>query len=192
MKILLIGSIILFFVLIIIISKIYELKNIIYHQPDFLVNKKMLTVYYSNNNNTESVAQNIHSVVGGDIKEIELIENYPNNIFKMSKLIRNQIKDGYLPQIKDLDISNYDIIFIGTPIWNFSISLPVKTFLKNNNFKNKVIIPFFTFSGGANKNKIANEIKNLTSAKEVKKPLPMFENGIILPKEQIIKWLNNM
>ena len=64
-----------------------------------MTNKKILTAYYSNSTHTREVAQNFHSIVGGDIKEIELIEKYPNNIFKMSKLIRKQMKEEYLPQI---------------------------------------------------------------------------------------------
>ena len=66
----------------------------------------------------------------------------------------------------------------------------MKSFLKNNNFENKILIPFFTCSGGANKNKVMNELKDLTNANEIKNPLFMFENGIFLVKEQIIKWLN--
>ena len=193
MKFLFVGIFILIFVLLIAaIYKINELKNIKYNQPELLADKKILTVYYSNNGNTKSVAQNIHSIVGGDITEIQLIENYPSNIFAMSKLVRKQMKEGNLPQIKDIDISNYDIIIVGSPIWNFTISLPVKAFLKNNNFANKIIMPFFTYSGGAGKNKIMSEIINLTNKNDIKKPLFMFENGIIFTKAQIIKWLNNM
>lgn len=110
----------------------------------------------------------------------------------MSKLVRKQIKNGYLPQTKDFDISNYDIVFVGSPVWNFSMSLPMKAFLKNNNFENITLIPFFTFSGGAKKNRIIKEIEDLTGVKNIKKPLFMFENGIMFQKEQIIKWLNNI
>ena len=181
--------VVIFILFVIVICKFYKLKNIKYKQPQLLTNKKILTVYYSNGTHTKEVAQNLHSIVGGDIKEIELIEKYPSNIFKMSKLIRKHIKEGYLPQIGDIDILNYDIIFIGSPVWNFSISLPAKTFLINNNFENKTLIPFFTYSGSANKKNI---ISNLSKANDVRKPLFMFENGIFLIKEQLIKWLNNI
>ena len=192
-KIYAIGIFFVFLTLLIVaILKINELKNIKYYHPELFTNKKILIVYYSNIGNTKSVAENIHSVVGGDIKEIELIEKYPNNIFTMSKLVRKQMKEGFLPQINDIDVSNYDIIFVGSPIWNFSVSLPVKAFLKNNNFENKTIIPFFTYSGGASKKQIIFEVKNSISTKDIKQPLFMFENGIILTKEQIIKWLNNI
>ena len=193
MKSLLIGIfIILFTLLIVAIYKINELKNIQYTQPEYLSDKKILTVYYSNSGNTKSIAQNINSIVGGNIKEIELAENYPNNIFTMSIQIRKQMKEGFLPQIKDIDISNYDIIIVGSPIWNFSMLLPMKAFLKNNNFENKTIIPFFTYSGVAKKSRIYKEIEKLTSTKDIKKPLYIFENGICLRKQQIIKWINNI
>ncbi|MBQ3819782.1 hypothetical protein II810_04970 [bacterium] len=190
MKFLLIGIFIT--LLIAAIYKINELKNVEYNQPQILTDKKILTVYYSNGGNTKSVGEKINSIVGGDIKEIILTEKYPNDIFKMSKLVRKQMKEEYLPKIEDIDISSYDIIFVGSPIWNLSISLPAKSFLKNDKFENKIIIPFFTYSGGANKAKIINEIKNLTNTDDIKKPLFIFENGIFLIKEQIIKWLNNI
>ena len=183
---------ILFLLTLTVIFKVNELSNIEYQKPQILSNKKILTVYYSNGGHTKEVAQNINSIVGGDIKEIELTEKYPKNIFTMSKLVRNQIKDGYLPKINDIDISGYDIVFVGSPVWNFSISLPAKSFLKNNNYENKILIPFFTYSGGANKTKIVDQIKNLTNTNDIKKALFMFENGIFLTKEQIIKWLNNL
>ncbi|MBO7672779.1 hypothetical protein J6S88_05145 [bacterium] len=193
MKFILGSLLIIFFALLIIaVCKFSELKNIKYNQPQLLSNKKILTVYYSNGGHTKEVAQNLHYIVGGDIKEIELTEKYPNNIFKMSKFVKKQMKEGYLPKIEDIDISNYDIVFVGSPIWNFSMSLPAKTFLKNNNFENKLLIPFFTYSGGANKNNVINEIKDNANTQNLRKPLFMFENGIFLTKEQIIKWLNNI
>ncbi len=182
----------LFLLATIIVSKIIVLKNIVYKEPKILANKKVLVVYYSNNGNTKNIAENLKSVTGGDIKEIELNEKYSDNIFKMSKLVRKQLKEGYLPKINNIDISGYDVVFVCSPIWDFSISLPVKSFLKNNNFENKIIIPFFTYSGGAGKNKLIKEIENLTGNVNIKNPLFMFENGIILVKEQIINLLNKL
>ncbi len=192
MEILLCGICVVLFLLTIIIIKIIALKNIIYKKPAILSDKKILTIYYSNGGNTKCVAQNLQSIVGGDLKEIELIEKYPKNIFKMSKLIRKQIQEDFIPQIKDIDISNYDIIFVGSPIWNFSVSVPIEAFLQNNNFENITLIPFFTCSGGVNKTKVITKFKNITNVKEIKKPLYMFENGLFLIKQQIIKWLNNI
>ena len=183
MKILLSSICVILFLLALVITfKINKLKNIQYQKPEILSDKRILIVYYSNGGNTEKVAKNLHSIVEGDIKRINLIEKYPDNIFELSKTARKQIKQGYFPKIEDIEISNYDVIFVGSPIWNFSASLPIKSFLKNNNFENKTLIPFFTYSGGASKNKVFGEVQNLTNAKNIKKPLFMFENGIILTK----------
>ena len=183
---------ILFLFTIIIVLKIIALKNVVYKKPEILSNKKILTVYYSNGGNTKSVGNNLQSIVGGDLKEIELTEKYPKNIFKMSNIIRKQMKEDFIPQIKNIDIAQYDIIFVGSPIWNFSISLPIKAFLKNNNFENKILIPYFTCDGGVNKDKVINKFKKLTNAKETEGPLFLLEDGIILKKQQIIRWLNNI
>jgi flavodoxin len=193
MKILLSGVCVVLIILsLITIFKLIELKNVQFNKPVILNDKNILIVYYSNNGNTKKVADTLHSVIGGDIKQIQLQEKYPANIFTMTKTVRSQIKQDYLPKIDEIDISNYDVIFIGSPIWNFTISLPMKSFLKNNEFENKILIPFFTYSGGADKNKVNNDIKNLTNAKEIRHPLFIFENGIILLKEQIINWLNGI
>ena len=193
MKNLLCGVCILLFILLsIAIFRLVELKNIQFNKPAILQDKKILIVYYSNNGNTKNVADNLHSVVGGDIKQIQLKEKYPNNVFTMTKTVRKQIKEDYLPETEEIDISDYDVIFIGSPIWNLTMSLPMKSFLKSNKFENKVLIPFFTYSGGADKNKINKDIKDLTNAKDIRQPLFMFENGIILVKEQIINWLNRI
>ena len=115
--------VILFLLILVLVSKIIKLKNIEYKNKEIFSNKKILTVYYSNGGNTKNVAEKLHSIVSGDLKEIELTEKYPKNIFKMSKIVRKQIREGYLPQIEKIDISDYDIIFTASPIWNSSISL---------------------------------------------------------------------
>ena len=175
-----------------VVFKIINLKNVEYKEPEFLFNKKILTVYYSDFGNTRNVAQNLHSVVGGDIKEIKLIDKYPENVFEKSNLVRKNAKEGILPKIEDIDFSDYDVIFAGSPIWSFGVSLPMQSFLKNNNFENKILIPFFTYSGGANRNKVFNNVKDYANAKEIKKPLFIFENGFFLTRECVINWLNKI
>ncbi|MBO4738607.1 MAG: hypothetical protein J5606_03495 [Bacteroidales bacterium] len=45
-----------------------------YTRPQFLEKKKVVVVYYSNSGHTQKIAENIHQVVGGDIKQIELVK----------------------------------------------------------------------------------------------------------------------
>ena len=176
--------------------KILILASVKYNKPEILNDKKILIVYYSHAGNTKNIASNLHKIVGGDLKEIKLLEEYPSGMFKMTKLVNKQIKDKYFPKIEDIDISDYDIIFIGSPIWHFSVSLPASSFLRNNNFDNKIVIPFISYSGGARKGKVKTRIQELvnTNSTNVKvlPPLFIFENGIFLIDKQIEKWLNDL
>ena len=191
MKILTGICVIILILTIAIIFNINGLKNIEYQHPEFLSGKRILTVYFSNSGNTEKIAENIRSIVGGDIAQIKLQQEYPNNIFKMSKTVRLQINQGVLPEIADVDISNYDIVFVGSPVWAFSVSLPVKSFLKNSNFENKTIVPFFTCGAYASKSRLIREIRALASANDVKNPF-VINAFSFLAKERVVKWLNEV
>lgn len=172
--------------------KINELKNIEYQKPEFLSDKKIITIYFSNSKNTEQIANNIYSAVGGDIELIQPKEKYPKDIIEISKTVNKQMKQGYLPDIKDIDISNYDVVFVGSPVWNLSVSLPVKSFLKNHNFENKTVVPFFTYGTYANKNKLTKEIKDLANTKNIKETFLINGNFLFLAKERTVNWLNKL
>ena len=174
------------------ILKIITLKNVNYKRPRFLENKKVLVVYYSNSGHTKKIAENIRNVVGGDIKQIELVEKYPAKRVAMSKIVKQQMKENHLPAIEWLDISDYDVVFVGSPIWNGKISLPTKAFLSTQDFEHKIIIPFFTYSGGAMRGKISDEIYTITKNAKMLRAKFFFGNGICLQKQQIMKWLNEL
>ena len=56
---------------------------------------------------------------------------------------------GYMPPIRPLekDPADYDVIAIGTPTWWYTMAPAVKTFLSENNWKGKVVVPFMTNGG---------------------------------------------
>ena len=76
--------------ILVIVSKIIKLKNIEYKNKEIFSNKKILTVYYSNGGNTKNVAEQLHSIVSGDLKEIELTEKYPKNILGLYIILWNK------------------------------------------------------------------------------------------------------
>jgi flavodoxin len=108
---------------------------------------KVLTVYYSLWGNTDLLAGMIHNTAGGDIFLIEPAIPYPTD--NAHAAAQKQIDEGVLPELKGKveNLESYDIIFIGTPNWFGSASLPVKAFLKENDLTGKTIVPFATFGG---------------------------------------------
>jgi flavodoxin len=128
-------------------------------------NKKILTVYFSLQGHTRAVAKEINAVAGGDIVEIELKTPYVKNYFTALISGGIDIARGSKPEIKNnLDISGYDLIFAGGPVWFWTICPPLKTFLNNWDFKGKTVVPFCTQGSSAGKyfEKFAN---NITGAK---------------------------
>ena len=186
----------IFLITLVFLYKVINLQFVKYNEPSFLKDKKILTVYYSHGNNTEHIAKVLHSIVGGDIQKINVVAKYPKNIFKFNSLVRKQIEENYIPEIDKIDFTNYDIIFVGSPIWLGDVSLPVRSFFKNNNFDNKTVISFLSYSGGAKREDVKQSIEKLIkeNSKNVKVLTPMltFKGGIILVNKQIENWLNSL
>ncbi|MBQ9245373.1 hypothetical protein IJ182_03800 [bacterium] len=157
-----------------------------------LSNKKTLIVYYSHSNHTEEIAKMIRQYLNCDITEIKSEEYENKNAAELTNLVTEQIKKNYLPQTNKINISDYNIIFVGSPVWQGNISLPVKSFLINNNFDNKTIIPFYTFGGFVNKSKLDNQVKELSHTDIV---LPSFLTvcyKFTFTKTRLIRWLSKI
>ena len=114
-----------------------------------LENKKILVAYFSWSGNTKVIAEKIHTQVGGDIFRIEPVTPYPDDYQTTAYGIAKEQKENNIhPPIKNTDVSSYDIIFVGTPAWWYTMAPPVMTFLEQNIFEGKTIILFVTNGGG--------------------------------------------
>ena len=114
---------------------------------------KILVVYYSQSNTTKTVAQEIQKQLGCDIAEIECVEPFTGDFGAVVGRWQQEQKDGKSTEIKPLskDVKDYDVIFLGYPIWGGTYASPVATFLQNTDFQGKKVVPFCTFgSGGLN------------------------------------------
>ncbi len=193
-KIVLISSIaiitILALILLIFALNWYLNKNVSY--TNNLSDKKILIAYYSYSNHTEEIANMINQYLNCDIVEIKSEEYENKNIIELNKLVNQQIKNETLPKINKIDISNYDLIFVGSPVWKDDVALPVKSFLINNDFNGKIIIPFYTFGGFVDKLRLDNQIKEYSHNDSV---LPSFLTvyfKFAFIEYRLTKWLNGI
>jgi flavodoxin len=123
--------------------------------------KKILVAYFSRSGNTREIANQIQKSVGGDIFEIQPAKPYPGNYDAVLKLAKQELESKYEPVLKTKieNIESYDVIFIGYPNWWSTFPAPVRTFLSQNNFPGKTIIPFCTYGGGG----IGQSIKDIST-----------------------------
>lgn len=115
---------------------------------------KTLVVYYSASGNTERVAKDIAEAAGADLFEIVPTEVYTSDDLDWtnpdSRVSREHddesLRDMPLTTTEVPDWDSYDTVFIGYPIWWGIAAWPVDTFVKNNDFTGKTVIPFATSS----------------------------------------------
>lgn len=111
---------------------------------------KTLVIYYSLTSNTREVASRISEMTKGTLFEIETGRTYPASPMLYYTAWR-ELNGGALPELKNTlgDISGYDTIFVGSPVWWFTVPGPMRAFLAQVDFDGKTIIPFCTQGGNA-------------------------------------------
>jgi flavodoxin len=112
---------------------------------------KTLVVYYSKSGNTKKLAELIKEKTKADIYEIELDGNYYGGFLKTLIADYKQIKTKEYPKIKNElpDLSSYDLIFVGSPVWGYTVAPPVLSFLQSADLSGKTVVPFASYGGNA-------------------------------------------
>lgn len=111
---------------------------------------KILIAYFSRSGNTEEIANQINELVGGTLVKIETVEPYPDSYSETVDIAQQELEQNARPAIQNLniDMNDYDTIFIGYPIWWHDAPMAVYTFLESYDFTGKTVVPFCT-SGGS-------------------------------------------
>ena len=114
------------------------------------VEAKPLVAYFTLTHNTEKAAQVIAEETGADLYQIQLITPYPSEYRAQTELAKKELADGTLPPIQPLpqNMADYDVVFVGSPVWWGTMATPVRTFLASGALKGKTVIPFVTHGGG--------------------------------------------
>lgn len=127
---------------------------------------KTLVVFYSRTGTTKKVAEALASKMGADLEEIK--DTVDRSGIKGYLFSGRDAMKKNLTVLRQLskDVSQYDLVVIGTPIW-ITVSVPVRTFLvqhKNEFAKN---VAFFCTMGGSGDEKAFKEMEEIVG----KKPL---------------------
>lgn len=98
---------------------------------------------------TEYVAQMIQNYVGGDLHLIQTQEPYTTDFDELRDVNHTEMNEGYLPPLveSNLDMSRYDTVFIGYPVWATDVPQAVLSFLDEYDLSGKTVVPFCTHDG---------------------------------------------
>ena len=125
---------------------------------------KVLVLYYSQTATTKAVAEEIANRLGADIEEIVPVKPYEGSFQETIARSMQERAEGVVPEIQPLNanLADYDIVFLGYPIWFGTYAPPIAGFLAQADLSGKKVVPFCTFgSGGLD-----------SSVKELKEKLP--------------------
>lgn len=162
-------------------------------------NGRYLVLYASRTNNTERVAQLIQTTLDCDMLEVEPETAYDNDYNSMLERSQEElaaIRQGNYPPIKTSleNFDDYDIVFVGYPIWYSSMATPMQTFLHEHAAKlaGKRIALFAT-SGSSGISTSVSEARSLCpDATIIDRTLLLTSSGLSQMATRVPSWLEEI
>ena len=153
---------------------------------------KMLIIYFSHTGNTETFANYIKKNANITSFKIVPATPYPENYTSIAEIATQERNNNLRPEIKDplTNISQYNTILLGYPIWYSHIPNIVITQLEKLDFKGKTIYPFNTH-GSSGVASSVSDIKEYAPDAKVMDGYPIKGAEIANKEEDIIDWLDD-
>ncbi len=122
--------------------------------PDASDEPRVLVAYFSATGNTESVANTIADLTGGDLFAITPADPYTSDDLNWTDENSRVVYEYENPEARDVELAEdtvdnwdeYDVVFVGYPIWWGIAAWPTDSFVEANDFTGKTVIPFCTSS----------------------------------------------
>lgn len=156
---------------------------------------KKLVAYFSASGETAKVAKILAKAAGADLYEIKPKTPYTKaDLDWMDKQSRSTVEMhdlSFRPEIadKNANVSEYDVIFVGFPIWWYIAPTIINTFLESYDLSGKVIVPFAT-SGGSGFGETIEKLRPSVSKTAIWKESKMLNGD---PSEETLKtWVDSL
>lgn len=156
-------------------------------------NKKILIVYYSRTGNTDFIAKQIHEQIGGDVIKLETVEPYPEQYRATTIQARKELEADFRPALKNQidNIADYDLVFIGSPNWWGTMSMPIRTFLYSYDLSGKTIALFITHEGSG-LGRCMDDLKKFIPNATILDGIAIRGGSVQNSQKQIQEWLTNI
>lgn len=132
-------------------------------------NAKSLVVYFSKSGTTRAAAKKIAAVAGADLLEIKTRKTYTSDYDKLLDIAEKEQKNNSRPAVSTgiKNLKQYDVIYLGYPIWWGKEPMAVRTFLEKYKWTGKTVIPFCTSGGSGIKGSLSGIKKYASGAKVI-------------------------
>jgi len=113
--------------------------------------KKILIVYYSRTGMTKKIAESLGGRLGADLEEIISVKNRSGVLGYLLSGKEAARKEAAQIQPAFRNAADYDLVIIGTPVWGWNISSPMRAYLQQNIGKLRKLALFCTMGGSGDK-----------------------------------------
>jgi flavodoxin len=150
-------------------------------------NKKQAIIYYSLTGSTKVVAELIAKETGADLIEVEMKKPY-TNFSAMTKGVFQVYTQSKPKIVNEIDVTDYDTVYIGTPVWCSTYVPPINTVIRNINFSDKEIFLFCTHKGG--KGKTFKNFRNKLKDSKILGEKDFQDVSNNDPTKEVLDWIN--
>ena len=157
-------------------------------------NSNVLVAYFSWSGNGQQMARWISEETGGDLFRIVPSESYGEDYGACADRAKNELDNEIRPELSShihADImAQYDVIYIGFPVWWYDLPMPVWTFLEEYDLSGKTVIPFFSHNGSSNGANSVNRVAELAKGAEVlsEKALSIRGSNVSNSESEVKEW----
>ncbi|MFJ1229939.1 flavodoxin [Yersinia proxima] len=145
---------------------------------------------------TQFVAQLIQEQTHGDLFRIETATPYPRQHDALLRVAEKEQQTKARPSLKTQlpDLSDYDIIYVGYPIWWYTMPMVIYSLFEQNDFAGKTVIPFTTHGGSRLADSLREIARMQPQAKLVTRALSISRNDISGPDvpAQVEQWVKQV
>lgn len=133
--------------------------------------RKILVAYFSWGGNTQYLAENIANQTGADLFRIETVTPYPTDYNQCTQVAREELDNNVHPELNATveDIDQYDIIFVGCPVWWHTAPMAICSFLEDSGYdlSDKIIVPFCTYASTYREETLARIVELTPSSRHL-------------------------
>lgn len=139
------------------------------------------------------VATVIGESTGGDMVRIQTAQPYPNNYADLAEQANRERQNNIYPELGTHieEFENYDVIFVGYPIWWYQMPMAMYSFFDKYNFDGKTIIPFSTH-GGSGWSGTLSDIAQLEPEATMVNGYSISRNNTETSRSGILSWLREI
>lgn len=155
-------------------------------------NGEILVAYFSHSGNTKKIAEEIQSKTDADLFEIKTANAYSDDYNTVLDEAKAELNDNARPELSEkvTDISQYQTVILGYPIWWDDMPMALYSFLDEYDLSGKTVLPFCTYGGSG----LSGTDKNIQSEEKdakVTDGLAISDSALDDADGDIDKWLKD-